>query len=547
MAKKRARKSARKSPARKKKAAGRRAARPATRKTTRKRSAKRQRLGAGATIQGWPTDPMGGAPPLHMPVPTMPGSPLPTRIVAPSQAPVAQVHAVGTEAFRYWTAAEALRRGAAFWSAAGARAWHQDVGPTLPVRLDDGVDLNAYYARNDFPPEDIKQGLSFFHDTVRDVTTNRQVTVFSGESPDIAAHELGHAVLDTLKPVLFEVQSIEAAAFHESFGDMSAILTALQLPSVRQAVLEETNGNLRRNSSVSRVAEQLGYAIRQRSPGAVDNDSLRNAANSFLYVDPLTLQSNGPASQLTRAPHNFSRVFTGAFLEVLGGMVLKLAGHPHVDDVEEASADMGRLLARAIADAPVSTKFFQAVAEQMVLTDGTLFSGKYAEALTSAFVRRNLMPVRSLAAPDAVAASPARAAAAAARHAAAAGGRQTTRATRSETPVRIAIDGATLGLSAKTLYVAAPPVDDAGAAPASTLGSITARESTGAPRSADIQAFCESLIVRGRVSIGPAAGRRRGLVASFSQTRKHATHYLEQLPDDAVELKRIAFECWPLD
>ena len=120
--------------------------------------------------------------------------------------------------------------------------------------------------------------------------------MFSGESPDVVAHELGHAVLDSLKPALFELASIEAAAFHESFGDMSAILTALQLPSVRQAVLEETDGNLRRNSSVSRVAEQLGFAIRQRNPAAVDRDSLRNAANSFVYVDPLTLPSSGPAT-----------------------------------------------------------------------------------------------------------------------------------------------------------------------------------------------------------------------------------------------------------
>jgi hypothetical protein len=544
MAKKTARKATRKTSARKT-ATRRRAGRAdSVRKTARKRTAKRPKPAAGATIQGWPTDPMGGSPPLQLPVPAMPGSTLPTRIVAPSHAPAPQIHAVGTEAFRYWTAAEALRRGAAFWAAAGARAWHPDVGPSLPVRLDDGVDLNAYYARNDFPAEDIKQGLSFFHDTVRDAATNRQVTVFSGESPDIAAHELGHAVLDTLKPVLFEIASIEAAAFHESFGDMSAILTALQLPSVRQAVLEETDGNLRRNSTVSRVAEQLGFAIRQRSPAAVDRDSLRNAANSFLYVDPLTLSSSGPASQLTRAAHNLSRVFTGAFLEALGGMVLKQASRPRVDDVEQASADMGRLLARGIADAPVSTRFFQAVAEQVVLADSSLFAGKYAEALTSAFVRRNLMPVRSLAAPDAVGAAPARAGAAAARYAASAAGRRTVRAAASDASVRIAIDGATLGLSAKTLYVAAPPVDDAAAAPASTLAAMAARETTVAPRAADLQAFCEALIVRGRVSMAPAAGRRRGLVASFSQTRKHATHYLEPLPNDSVELKRIAFECW---
>jgi hypothetical protein len=324
---------------------------------------------------------------------------------------------------------------------------------------------------------------------------------------------------------------------------MSAILTALQLPSVRQAVLEETDGNLRRNSSVSRVAEQLGFAIRQRSPTAVDRDSLRNAANSFVYVDPLTLPSTGPATQLTRAAHNFSRVFTGAFLEALGGMVTRLASRPRADDVLQASVDMGRLLAQGAAGAAVSTKFFQAVAEQMVLVDGRLFSGKYAEALTTAFVRRGLMSVRSLAAPEAVAASPARAAAAAVRFSAAAAGRAPRRTPASEQPVEVGIDGAAVGLPVKTLYVNAPPVDDISAPHGAMMAGVAARESLVMPRITDIQAFVEALIVRGRVSLPPAAGPRRGLVASLSQGRKHATHYLNKRSDQALELKRISFEC----
>ena len=308
---------------------------------------------------------------------------------------------------------------------------------------------------------------------------------------------------------------------------MSAILTALQLPSVRQTVLEETDGSLRRNSSVSRVAEQLGFAIRQRNPAAVDRDSLRNAANSFVYVDPLTLPSSGPATALTRAAHNFSRVFTGAFLEALGGMVTRIASRPRVDDVEKASLDMGRLLAPAAAGAPVSTKFFQSVAEQMVFADSSLFNGKYAEALTTAFVRRGLMSVRSLAAPDAVGAAPARAAAAAARFSAAAAGRAPSRASASDTPVKLAIDGATLGLAVKTLYVEVPPVDDTGVPPTSMMAGVAARETLGMSRTTDVQAFVEALIARGRVSVASPAGRRRGLAASLSQARKHATHHLE--------------------
>src|SRR6516225_7885086 len=50
------------------------------------------------------------------------------------------------------------------------------------VDLDFGVDLNAFYDR---------QGLKFFHGSAAGRT------VFSGESPDVVCHELGHALLDS--------------------------------------------------------------------------------------------------------------------------------------------------------------------------------------------------------------------------------------------------------------------------------------------------------------------------------------------------------------
>ena len=95
-----------------------------------------------------------------------------------------------------------------------------EIGNTLPVDLDSGVDLNAFYTRGD--GED-SPGLHFFHDTVKGRV------FFSGESPDVACHEMGHAVLDAIRPQLFDAQTIEAAAFHESMGDMSAMLSALQV------------------------------------------------------------------------------------------------------------------------------------------------------------------------------------------------------------------------------------------------------------------------------------------------------------------------------
>lgn len=118
---------------------------------------------------------------------------------------------MGTANFRYWTAAEALRRCADYWAArVPSLVWH--TSPRLPVNLDEGIDFNAYYDRS---------SLNFFHGVTQGAT------VYSGESPDIVCHEMGHAILDALKPQLWNVASHEAAAFHESFGDMSAILSAL--------------------------------------------------------------------------------------------------------------------------------------------------------------------------------------------------------------------------------------------------------------------------------------------------------------------------------
>jgi hypothetical protein len=290
------------------------------------------------------------------------------------------------------------------------------------------------------------------------------------------------------------------------------------------------------------VAEQLGYAIRQRSPDAVDRDSLRNAANSFVYVDPLTLPPSGPAASLSRAPHNFSRVFTGAFLEALGGMVVALSDPPRADDVLEASRDMGRLLAEAVVNAPIRTRFFQAVAEQLVLADGSLFDGRYAQALTTALVRRGLLPIRSLAAPAVASApTPSAAAAAAARFSAmAAGGADAAGKVEAHAaqPVRIAFDGAAVGLPVTTLYVEAPAVDDGGVV--SPRMGIAAREASGPARYSEVQAFVEDLVVRGRVNVETQVGRRKPLISAL--VRRRLTHQLIRVKD-GMELRRLTFEC----
>lgn len=290
----------------------------------------------------------------------------------------------GTQNFRFWLAQEALARGINFWTPLlpVGTTWSTANRP-LRVTLVAGDALNANYSR--------LFGLRFYQSPVRNVV------IFSANSPDIVLHELGHAILDALQPRLFNANSLEVAAFHESFGDMSSILGELQMPTFRQKVIAETQGQLRASSRLSRVAEQLGWAIRQRSPTAVDRDCLRNAANRFFYRSPLQIPISGPASSLTSEPHSFSRVFTGAFLEALDEM-LKVVGAPTEANLLTASRDMGQLLVDSVRLAAITPNYYSQIAACMIQADRVRHQSRYVNALTRAFVRRGILSMQSVAA-----------------------------------------------------------------------------------------------------------------------------------------------------
>lgn len=334
------------------------------------------------SVLAWEDDPVSATParPISAPVPGLGRSPYP--LTLSGKAPTPKAYTKGTADFRYWSAAVALRRGADFWGALVPAGTLWQPGGTLKVTLDHGVDLNAYYDR---------KGLWFFHERVA------ATTVYSGESPDVLCHEQGHAILDSIRPELWDAMSAEVAAFHESFGDMSSLLAGLQVPSLRAAVLSETGGTLYRNSRLSRLAEQLGWAIRQIEPDAVDPNCLRNAVNSFFYLDPLSIPHSGPASQLTSEPHSFSRVFTAGFFEALGGMTAAIASPATDAALVTAGRDAGTLLVDAIRSAPVAAGYYSQIAAHMVSADQTRFAGKYSQALRSAFVRRGILSLKAAA------------------------------------------------------------------------------------------------------------------------------------------------------
>lgn len=331
-----------------------------------------------ANVQTWeddPGEPPIGRTPIQRPTPEVSHPSLPVAVAG--EPPAESGDYPGSAEFRYWAAADAMSRASEFWGPLmpPGTTWDRDVAGVLTAHLDSGDDLNAYYDG---------RGVWFFRHTVAGVT------VHSGESPDVVCHEVGHAVLDALRPQFWGVLSAEVGAFHESFGDMSAILTSLGVGAVGDEVLIETQGKPARSSRLSRLAEQLGWAIRQIDPSAVDPDCLRNAANNFFYRDPVTLRPNEPASQLSSEVHSFSRVFTGAFLDALAGV---FAAQPARDGnaLVEAGRIMGRLLVDALLATPMVPAMYAQVAAHVLAADKALHDGAYGMALRSAFVRHGIL------------------------------------------------------------------------------------------------------------------------------------------------------------
>ena len=119
--------------------------------------------------------------------------------------------------------------------------------------------------------------------------------LYTCQSFDIVAHEVGHAILDGIKPGLHRTRSrcSETVAIHESFGDLAAIFTFLGRLKDCRRILEHSF-QLRSSNTCAAVAERYGRVVYGRHTG------LRTAFNDFRL------------GQQFATRHQLSQVLTGA-------------------------------------------------------------------------------------------------------------------------------------------------------------------------------------------------------------------------------------------
>jgi hypothetical protein len=156
-----------------------------------------------------------------------------------------------------------------------------------------GPGENAYYDR-------ASKSLQFYYFDRGDER------IYTCLSTDIVHHEFGHAVLDGIRPLFIEAVSPETAAFHEFVGDLTAVLIALRNTAFRHQLIEDTGGDISRESTLSGVAEQFGKHVKNKP-------YLRSARNRLVMAEVAGDQR----------PHYMSQVLTGAMFDI----IIKLSKH----------------------------------------------------------------------------------------------------------------------------------------------------------------------------------------------------------------------------
>ena len=282
--------------------------------------------------------------------------------------------APGTPGFLFWQCREGALAALEAWEGAAGvfRRWQRNRRRLLLLQ-DAGIDINAFYDRASF---------SFFHRTIAGTT------FFSGASTDVVAHEIGHGLLDAMRPDLWDAPFLESGAFHEAFGDCVAVLTALNDRDTRRQLLAATT-TLRRRNFLESTAENLSEGIRRLVPSHNAAEP-RHAFNDFQFQIPETLPMNGGPGELINEVHSFGMLFSGCFYDLIAEILAAQTSRTEAALLASART-AGAILAGGASSAVVTPRFFQSVGRAMVLADESLNDGEHRDRIRSAFERHGIM------------------------------------------------------------------------------------------------------------------------------------------------------------
>lgn len=259
-------------------------------------------------------------------------------------------------------------------------------GGALEVVPHKKAGMNAYYSR-------WEGSTNYFFQPSTELNT----VVKTANSSDVVAHETGHAVLDGMKPGYLSTSDKETGAFHEAFGDCTAMLAGLQDVALNERIIAQTGGDLKKPNAIAWLAEEFGKHRRLTNDDPADDDRawLRNSQNKFTYVPPETLgDGRGDDETLGGEIHSFARLFAGAFYDCLEAAYqhgLQEQSLPPAQALKYAADTMGPLLARAVDRAPANRGRFKDIGLGLVRADQDINAGKLGDQIQKIFLDRKIL------------------------------------------------------------------------------------------------------------------------------------------------------------
>lgn len=212
---------------------------------------------------------------------------------------------------------------------------------------------NAFYERD-------SHSIQFFY------FTSGSGPIYTALSRDIVAHETGHAILDGIAPDLYNAISPQSLALHEAMADLTALIMAFRSHTLRETVLEQTNGSIQNPTAFASIAEEFGLATGRQG-------SLRDLVNDY------SLDPTSPNAVARDEPHELSQVLSGALYSVMRRI------HEQLTQDFEKEEGLGHLAASGRALAVGAERFKRMVIRALdYLPPGEVSFSDYARALLAA-------------------------------------------------------------------------------------------------------------------------------------------------------------------
>ncbi|MBT9585771.1 hypothetical protein IV102_20690, partial [bacterium] len=123
-------------------------------------------------------------------------------------------------------------------------------------------------------------------------------------------------------------------------------------------------------------------------------DYTRNAINSLLWQDPAGLPDSAPPDQLSSEVHNFSRLWTGAFYDVLTGICDEKRGRgldPRTAISETADEGLA-MLARLLKASPEGNFSYGDMANALLKSEFEGNGSRYSQLISRVYTARQIVP-----------------------------------------------------------------------------------------------------------------------------------------------------------